>query len=81
MKCPFCNAPTRVTHTYIAGDQKTTERRCNGPRRHKLTFVTAFVQEAKRRGEGAAALAEKIRKGIARVNVEIKEESESADQD
>ncbi len=68
MKCPICNAPTRVTHTYIAGDQRTTERRCEN--RHKLTYITAFVQEAKRRGQGAAALAEKIRKGIARVNVE-----------
>jgi len=68
MKCPVCGAPTRVTHTYICGSQKTIERRCTN--KHRLTFVMAYVQEAKKRGQGAAALARRLREGKTRIHVE-----------
>ena len=78
MKCPFCKAPTRVTHTYVCGIMKTTERQCTGPKKHKLTFVTVFVQEAQKRGEGAAALARKIEEGKIVVHVEAEEEADES---
>ena len=70
MKCPLCNADTKVRHTHIAGECKTTERVCeNG---HKLTFVTTFLCEVKKRGDGAYAVAQAIRKGKTRVRIEKK---------
>lgn len=62
MKCPVCNAKTKVTRTYfVSNTSRTTERVCkNG---HTLVFQTIFVCEPTRRGEGAYALAQKLKKG------------------
>lgn len=67
MKCPICQAATRVRHTHIIGDCKTVERVCqNG---HKLTYVVTFLCEVRKRGDGAYALAQAIKKGKTKIHV------------
>lgn len=61
MKCPVCQAETKVVRTYLVNSRlKTVERRClNG---HTLVYQLTFVREAKKRGDGAYALSRELRK-------------------
>lgn len=64
MKCG-CGAPYRITHTYlIPGRGRTLAAICTGCER-KATMVSFITKEDPKHGEGAAALAEKLRTGRA----------------
>ena len=64
MQCPICEAQTRVTRTYEATlTSRTVERVCETG--HKLVYKVDFVRESKKRGDGAYALAQELRKGRA----------------
>lgn len=69
MKCPICGSQTRVRHTHIAGECKTIERVCK--QGHKLVYVYTFLCEPKKRGEGAYALAQAIKKGKKKVDAKV----------
>jgi len=61
MECPICGADTQVVRTFLVDARsKTIERKCSNG--HKLVYQLIFVREAKRRGDGAYALSQELKK-------------------
>lgn len=60
MSCPKCGGRARVTHSFEAPGGKTQRAECESCLR-VLTFLTVCVGEAEERGQGAYALAKRLR--------------------
>lgn len=64
MLCPICGSETVVTHSYSAGSAgRAVQRRCQGPKRHRLTYAVQLVGEMNGRGSGAWAVATRMKNG------------------
>lgn len=65
MECPACKGELRFLHSYDAGHAgRTVERRCeNCGRKH--VFAEVLVGQVDKRGSGAYALAQRLRRGEA----------------
>lgn len=63
MKCPKCKGDVKITHTYIGGNQTKTQRaECQNLRcQSVLTLQTTVVAVNPTKGNGAAALAKRLR--------------------
>lgn len=61
MECPKCGKNTKVVRCHTVNGQRVSERVCEDG--HKLVFVTRFVHQIERRGQGAYATAKRIANG------------------
>lgn len=63
MKCPNCNSKNvYVTHSYSAGTEGSTQRRECRDCDMIFTTATVILTMNPRRGEGASAVADRMRK-------------------
>ena len=63
MTCERCGGRLRVMHTYkVAPHGKTQDAVCEGCRL-RVTMVTFVMAKVERRGDGAYAVAKKLRNG------------------
>jgi len=63
VKCPSCSQELTTVRSYQAGDQAgTSELSCSGCQK-RFVFVKVLVGKVESHGQGAYAIAQKLRRG------------------